>query len=215
MIATENNAEQRSLEWHTARAGRATASKFNTVVVAGTGADTYLAELIGERISGYVTETFQSFDMREGTEREEIARLEYELKTGYTVRTCGFFAHNELMCGASPDGLISDDGLVEFKSPKENTHLKTLHTGKIPNQYYWQMVGQMWMTERNWCDYVSYHPKFGDASLFIKRVERNEADVQQLQDAVKRFLAKVDQEEQFVRAYNGQPNQVTVTRIKR
>jgi len=215
MVATEYNDEQRSTEWHNSRAGRATASKFNTIIVGGVGAETYKAELVGERIGGYVTETFQSAAMRDGTEREEIARLKYELRTGNRVKESGFFAHNEIMAGASPDGLVNDDGLIEIKSPIEKTHLATLHTQKIPNQYYWQMMGQMWMTGRSWCDYVSYHPKFGDASLFIKRVPRDEDEIAKLEKAVVDFLHKVEIEEQFIKQYSGKGDGVIVTRISK
>lgn len=216
MVATEVKAEQRTEEWHAARAGRATASKFNTIIVNGTGSATYAAEIALERITGRVKETYQSKAMQNGTDTEPVARLEYELSTGNVVKECGFYAHNSLLCGASPDGLVNDEGLVEIKCPNESTHLKTLHTGKIPNDYYWQMIGQMWMTGRKWCDYVSYHPDFpSNSQLYIHRIERDEGEIQRLEWAVKDFLETVDREEQFIRQYNGKPNQVTVTRIKK
>lgn len=216
MIATELNHEQRSPEWFAARVGRVTASQFNAVQFGGSGAETIKAEVALERIKGEQKETYQSAAMQNGTETEELARLRYELKTGYDVRECGFFAHNTLLAGASPDGLVNDDGLVEIKCPVEKTHLQTMHTGKIPNQYYWQMVGQMWMTGRKWCDYVSFHPDFPpNAQLLIKRVERNESDIIELDSKIRKFLVEVDREVEFIRQYNGKPNEVTVTRIKK
>lgn len=215
MIATEDTSEQRSDGWHTIRAGRATASKFASIMTGGTGAETYKAELVGEIIGGYVNETYQSRAMLDGIEREAMARLKYSLRTGNAVIECGFFAHNSLKCGASPDGLVGQDGLVELKSPIEKTHLATLHTGKIPNQYYWQMMGQMWMTERKWCDYVSFHPKFGNASLFVKRVYRDDTDIADLENAVSKFLSDVEREVAFARQYNGKSDEVIVTRISK
>lgn len=215
-VATQSNHEQRSEGWHKDRAGRATATGFNTIIVNGTGAETYKAELVGERIAGYVNEIYKSRAMLDGIEREALARLEYKLKTGNEVLECGFFAHNEIMAGASPDGLVNHDGLIEVKSPTESTHLKTLHTGKIPNQYYWQMMGQMWMTDRLWCDYVSFHPKFGEASLYIKRVERDESAIEELKSAVENFLIQVEQEVQFIKQYQpNTTNTVTARRVKR
>lgn len=212
--ATETKHEQRSQGWHDERAGCATASKFATVVVAGSGAETYKAELVGERIAGYVTETYTSKAMQDGIDREETAKLFYRLQTKNDVVDSGFFRHNTLQAGASPDGLVNHDGLIEVKSPAESTHLKTIHTGKIPNQYYWQMMGQMWMTDRLWCDYVSFHPKFGDASLYIKRVERDESAINELRQAVESFLIEVDREVQFIKQYEpNTANQVTVRRI--
>lgn len=213
-IATETEYEQRSAEWHSVRAGRATASKFATIMTNGTGAETYKSEIVAERISGKVEETYTSKAMMDGIEREATARLKYELSTGNIVTDCGFFAHNQILAGASPDGLVNHDGLIEVKSPIPSTHLKTLHTGKIPNQYYWQMMGQMWMTERLWCDYVSFHPSFGNASLFIKRVERDEAAIEELIEATLQFLAQVENEVNFVKQYNGAQNGVIVTRSK-
>lgn len=213
-IATEDKSEQRTPGWHAIRAGRATASNFATIIVDGKGSETYALQVALEGTSGRVKETFQSFAMKEGTELEMIAKLEYELQTGAVVTDCGFFAHNEIRAGASPDGLLEDDGLIETKCPLEATHLATLKTGKIPNQYYWQMMGQMWMTERKWCDYVSYNPYFPvNSQLYIKRVERDEEAIERLEKAVRKFLVDVAREEQFIKQYQGKGGQVTVTRV--
>lgn len=216
-IATEVVAEQRSELWHKARAGRATASKFATIITDGTGAETYLSEVLQERQTGKVQETFTSKAMQEGIDSEELARLKYELATSLNVRECGFFAHNSLMAGASPDGLVEEDGLVEIKCPVEKTHRATLKSGNIPNQYYWQMMGQMWMTGRKWCDYVSFFPYAENpkAQMFIKRVERDESAVMQLDAAVRKFLFDLEREEQFIKQYTGKGGLVTVTRVSR
>lgn len=213
-IATESKAEQRSPEWYASRAGRATASKFATIMANGKGAETYKAELVAERLSGSFEETYTSKAMQDGIEREAIARLKYELVSGNTVTECGFFAHDSILAGASPDGLVNHDGLIEVKSPIPSTHLATLHTGRIPNQYYWQMMGQMWLTERLWCDYVSFHPSFANAQLFVKRVERDEVAIEELKDATTQFLAGVEREVDFVKQYKGAQNGVTIQRSR-
>lgn len=200
--------EQGTDEWHEARLGRATASRFNDIMAHGkygnelAGLKNYRTELVTERLTGVRSDFFKSPAMEWGTETEPLARLKYELRTGNDVDECGFFLLEDLEAGASPDGLIGDDGLLEIKCPNTATHLETLRKGAIPKQYYWQVMGQLWITGRKWCDFVSFDPRLPDnASYFSVRIERDDTAIQELEEAVKSFLESVDAEIAFIKNY--------------
>lgn len=202
----ELKVQQGTDEWLLARVGIATASKF-TDIMARTPAPpaNYKAELVLERITGKQADGYKSADMQWGIDNEPTARLMYSLHNAETdVRECGIFLHPKLNCGASPDGLIGEDGTLEIKCPRTATHIETLHRQTVPSQYYWQIQGQLWLTGRKWADFVSYDPRLPEnASYFCKRVERNEEDISKLEAKVKDFLSQVDEEERFIRNYGG------------
>ncbi len=207
-IATEIKAEQGSDEWHKARLGRATASQFDKVMATGkngyqlAGYKNYRAELVLERLTGQAAEFYTNAAMQWGTETEPLARLRYALTSGNSVEECGFFAHDTLMAGASPDGLIGDDGILEIKCPMTATHIETLHTKEIPRQYYWQVMGQLWITGRKWADFVSFDPRLPDnAAMFVTRIQRDEEDIEDLEDMVARFLKNVVEETVYITNY--------------
>lgn len=194
-------------EWHTARLGRATASRFSDIMAKvktgeAAGRKNYRALLVAERLTGKREETFQSNAMAWGTETEPLARLRYDLNSENEVEECGFFAHDTLMAGASPDGLIGNDGLLEIKCPNSATHIETIRKQTLPYQYYWQVVGQLWITGRNWCDFVSFDPRMpANAQYFCLRVWRDEQKIKQLQTEVESFLDTVDLEVTFIQNY--------------
>lgn len=200
----EVKADQRSPEWYAARLGRATASKFN-VIISGEKYATYknyVAEVVAERLTGKQAESYTSKEMQHGIDFEATARLKYELATGNEAIECGFFQHTSLMAGASPDGLIGDDGVLEIKCPNTATHLLTLHKQQIPKQYHWQVQGQMWVTGRKWCDFVSYDPRLSpNAQYFCTRVLRDEDAISDLEDNIVMFLRSVEEEVNFIRNY--------------
>lgn len=202
--------EQNSDEWFAARLGRATASRFYDVMTTIRSGEpaarkNYRAELAAERLTGARQDSFTSSAMIWGTETEPLARLRYSLATGNEVEECGFFAHETIMAGASPDGLIGTDGLLEIKCPNSATHIATLRKQDVPYQYYWQVMGQIWITGRDWCDFVSFDPRMPpNAQLFIKRVFRDEERISDLESTVKDFLESVELEVNFIRNYGGQ-----------
>lgn len=209
--------DQRSDDWFEARLGRATASRFKDVMTSIKSGESaarknYRAELVAERLTGNREEGFTSAAMQWGVDNEDTARLRYELATDNDVDECGFFTHDSLMAGASPDGLIGEVGVLEIKCPNSATHIETLKTQRVPYQYYWQVIGQMWITNRQWCDFVSFDPRMPDnAQLFIIRVERDEEAVKRLATEVEAFLNEVDIDTEFIRKYTG--DAVKVTRI--
>lgn len=199
--------EQGTEEWHKLRLGRATASRFGDImskIKSGESAQrkNYRAELVSERLTGERVDFFKSAAMQWGTETEPLARLRYQLLTGNQVEECGFFAHTDLMAGASPDGLIGTNGLLEIKCPNTATHIDTLRSGTVPYQYYWQVMGQLWITEREWCDFVSFDPRLPqNAQFFSTRVYREDGKILELEDEIKEFLASVDLDVAFIRNY--------------
>lgn len=210
--------DQRTDEWFEARLGRATASRFKdvmTTVKTGESAarKNYRAELVAERLTGVREEGFTTSAMQWGIDQEETARLRYELTTGNVVDECGFYTHETLMAGASPDGLIGQEGALEIKCPNSATHIETLRTQRVPYQYYWQIMGQMWITGRQWCDFVSFDPRMPEnAQFFLKRVERDEEAIEKLEKTVKEFLAETDNEVNFIKSYSP-GGLVTITKV--
>lgn len=188
--------DQGTPEWFAARLGKVTASRIVDVMMKETlaGYQNYRAQLVCERLTGTMTETFTSAAMQHGTNTEPQARAFYELETGLTVDQVGFINHPSLlMAGASPDGTVGADGLVEIKCPQPATHIKTLTGAAIDRKYVLQMQWQMACTERDWCDFVSFCPSLPDAmQIFRKRVDRDAEAVEEITAAVTRFLSDVD-----------------------
>jgi putative phage-type endonuclease len=190
---------QGSDAWFNARLGRVTASRVSDVVAktkSGWGASraNYQAQLIAERLTGTVTESFTNAAMAWGNEKEPDARRAYEWQTDCSVVEIGFVPHPTIaMTGASPDGLIGDDGLVEIKCPNTATHIDTLLGQSAPAKYVTQMQWQMACTGRKWCDFVSYDPRLPEEmSLFVRRVERDDTRIAELEAMVSDFLAELD-----------------------
>lgn len=192
--------EQRSDDWFTARLGKVTASRVADVVAktkTGVSASrgNYMAQLIVERLTGKPVESFSSSAMQWGTDTEPLARAAYEMATDTMVEEIGFVEHESIpMCGASPDGLVGDDGLIEIKCPNTATHIETLINNTIDNRYVLQMQWQMACTDRKWCDFVSFDPRMPEAlQMKIIRVNFNEMLVADLENQVEQFLNEVQE----------------------
>lgn len=191
--------EQRTPAWHAARLGKVTASRVADIIAkTKTGYSTsranYMAELVCERLTGVGGDFYQSAAMLWGTEKEPMARSAYEASVGALVIEVGFVPHNAIaMSGASPDGLVDDDGLVEIKCPNTSTHIDTILADAAPAKYVTQMQWQMACTGRKWCDFVSFDPRLPEQmQLFIKRVQRDEAMIDQLEWEVTSFLNEIE-----------------------
>jgi putative phage-type endonuclease len=189
---------QGSAEWHAIRCGRVTASRVADVVAktrSGWGASraNYAAELIAERLTGEPAERFTNAAMQWGTDHEPDARAAYEFFRDAAVAEIGFVDHPSIeMTGASPDGLVGDDGLVEIKCPNTATHLDTLLSQTVPAKYVTQMLWQMACTGRKWCDFVSFDPRLPESmSMFVKRVERDDKRIAELETEVAAFLQEI------------------------
>lgn len=197
-------AEQGTEQWLLDRSGRVTASNADKVMMAKTtaGYQGYLTQLALERLFGRPIETFKNKAMERGNELEDTARMRYMLATKNAVQEAFFVPHETIMAGASPDGYVGTDGLVEFKCPLAHNHLHVLRNGTVPNTYKWQVAMQQWITGRKWTDFVSFSDEFPpNAALAIIRVERDEEMIADLEDRVKMFLSLVEETERFVREY--------------
>lgn len=191
---------QGSTEWLAARAGKFTASRFADLMAttkSGPSASrqNLIITLALERLTGEPEQTFQNDAMRRGTELEPLARGAYEAKTGELVELASFVTDPDWpSVGVSPDGLLGDDGLVEFKCPASQAkHFEALSNGAHAKEYRWQVQGQMWITGRQWCDVVSFDPRFPEGlDLAITRVQRDEAAINQLREAVTVADAEVE-----------------------
>lgn len=198
--------EQRTDEWYNIRLGKVTASCLDDVMAAKTtaGYQNYLAKLVAERLTGNMDEMPISQAMQRGIDLEDEAKFIYMMKTGNTVIDTGFVLHPEIdNTGASPDGLIDDDGLIEIKCPNTATHIKTIKSGKPSLKYIRQMQWQMRCTGRLWCDFVSYDNRLPTPTdLFIKRINRDESLIAEIETAVIAFLNEVDETVKYLKSIN-------------
>ena len=194
--------EQRSDEWFQTRLGKVTASRISDVIAkTKTGVSTsrynYLIQLVSERLTGKKGDSvFINQAMQDGIDREEIARTLYTLKHG-EVDEVSFIDHPTIaMSGASPDGALhSVNGGIEIKCPIETTHTNTLMTQSIPTKYLPQMFWQMACAGYDFVDFISYNPNFPDhLQLFVKRLDRDNDYIRQLESEVSAFLAEVEQQ---------------------
>jgi len=204
-----NDIEQGTEEWFAIRCGKVTASRIADIIAttkSGYSASraNYEAQLICEILTGKPAESFTNAAMAWGTETEPLARAQYELKTGNIVNQIGFVVHSKIeQAGASPDGLVDNDGLIEIKCPNTSTHLDTLLSQKVPSKYITQMTWQMLCTGRKWCDFVSYDPRLPDnLQLFIQRIELDEEYGKKLESEVKAFLEEVNEKVEKLRKIN-------------
>lgn len=191
--------EQGSQEWLQERCGKVTASRIADLMArtkTGWGASrvNYMAQLVAERLTGCVAPSFTNAAMIHGTETEPEARRAYEFFVDRDVQQIGFVPHPSIeMAGASPDGLVGSDGLLEIKAPLTATHIETLLSGKVPEKYHLQMTFQMACAGRSWCDYVSYDPRLPERMrLFVKRIQRDDELVATIEGEVRAFIAEVD-----------------------
>jgi putative phage-type endonuclease len=192
--------EQERAAWMASRCGKITASRIADVLAKplkgkqeSATRRNYRAELVCERMTGRTQEGFQTWDMKRGTELEPFARTEYELARGVMIENVAFIAHGRIPnTGASPDGLIGKDGLVQFKCPKTATHLDWLMAGIVPAEHRPQMLWEMACTGRQWCDFASYDPNLPQhLQLFIVRFDRDEVAIGELEQEVEKFDAEI------------------------
>jgi len=192
--------EQRSQEWHQERCGKVTASRIADVMATtkngwSAARKKYKDDLIAERLSGKpIIRRVASMEGR--SELEPAARVAYEVYTDNVITEVGFIPHPSLLnAGASPDGEVSDDGLVEIKCLDVGTHVDLIKSGIIDNSYLYQMQFQMACTGRVWCDFFAYQPLMPEElKFFRKRIERDDHAIERIENTVKDFLAEIQLE---------------------
>ena len=209
--------DQRTDEWLQARAGKVTASRFKDVLSrnkptaaqakagepGNPSADRtrYLWQIVTERLTGQPVQMPDAAPLRWGRENEDAARTAYLFTSSAKLTETGFVAHPTLACGASPDGLLSDDsdpdgmfGLIEIKCPwNTQVHLETWLNG-MPEDHQAQIQGQMWLTGRTWCDFVSFDPRMpADLQLYVQRVKGDPEFQARLEREIIAFSAEADE----------------------
>jgi putative phage-type endonuclease len=207
------NLEQGSDEWKQARLGHVTASCVADVMAKGKGGQEaitrkkYKMRLVAERVTGQGQDSFTSSAMEWGVMQEPFARQQYEVSHETFVEKTGFWKHPKYdWIGVSPDGLVGDNGLIEIKCPNSTTHLDYLIADQVPTEYYKQMQCQMWVTNREWCDFVSYDPRIRSEKnkLFVKRLYRSNDFIADMEAEVLQFLNEV---QELINNLNGAENE--------
>jgi putative phage-type endonuclease len=191
--------EQRTDAWFLTRLGKITASRISDVMAKTKNGpsvtrNNYLTQLVCERLTGVRAESFTNAAMEWGTATEPMARDAYSAKTGELVTETGFHDHPTIpMSGASPDGLVGIDGLVELKCPSSSVMLDLIYERKIQTRYLLQMQWQMSCANKYWCDFASYDPRLpAHLRLLVIRVKRDDALIATIETEVKNFLAEIE-----------------------
>ncbi|HQA98041.1 MAG TPA: YqaJ viral recombinase family protein [Clostridia bacterium] len=192
--------DQRNNEWSQARLGCLTASRFaDAIALTKKGDDTearrkYKLQLVAERLSGCAADFHITDAMQRGIEMEYAARQSFEAVTGLLVEECGFALHDTIEhCGASPDGLIGDDGILEIKCPTTARHLEYLIAGTVPVQHVPQMNLQLMVTGRKYGWFVSYDDRLPPPyDMFMARYEPTGSELLECETQARDFLTEVD-----------------------
>lgn len=190
---------QGTAEWLAARTGRLTASRMSAIMAKGRNGTpsatraACMGELIAEYLTGQSGETYINADMQRGTDLEPAARAMYEVATGQMVAEVGLVLHPKNdRWGASPDGVVGNDGLLEIKCPRTHVHIEYLLAGKPPAQYLPQMAWQAACCERQWVDFASYDAKMPeDLRLFVVRYTPDPAYIAELEQEAAAFLEEM------------------------
>ncbi|HEC73151.1 MAG TPA: exonuclease [Methylophaga aminisulfidivorans] len=194
------NSEQGSEQWFIDRNGIPTASGVTKVLAKGKGKTkyTYMMELLADRLGLDSDSKFQgNADTERGHEHEPEARTLYGFENDVAPKLVGFITDDNRTAGASPDSLIGDSGLLEIKSKKAHIHLPILLSGKVPTEHIPQVQMQLWIAEREWCDFVSYCPGL---KLETIRVYRDEVKIKEIAKAVDEFNNELNELEQKIRS---------------
>jgi hypothetical protein len=215
------SAEQRTEQWYQDRSGKFTGSRFKDLLATdkhGKPLKAYhdlIIQIVGERLTGRYQESgMDSYALRHGREVEPYAREEYELQTGLIVAQASFIQHPTYkFVGASPDGLVTEDGGVEIKCPKDwDIHLARFEFG-MEDEHMPQVQGCMWVTKRKWWDFVSYDPRVNEHLRFYRqRVWRDDAYIAQLDRAV--MLAEHEVRERLKNYTPERVTQILIDRVK-
>ena len=189
---------QRSEDWHADRCGKVTASRVKDISAKPKTGKAYNAltlTILTERLTGVQEETPTTSPMQWGIDQEVHAITAYENETGNFVVGTGLVNHPAIkMSGASPDGLVDQDGQLEVKCPSSQTHLNTILTQEVPSEYVPQITWQLACTRRKWCDFVSYDPRLPEhLQLVVIRVNAEDLDIAGIEQSVIRFNQKIDQ----------------------
>lgn len=193
---------QNSEEWYQARLGRVTASCFSDVMAGGKGItrNKYMLRLAAERLTGMRQDSYSNAAMEAGHEFEPLARAAYEFEHDVAVEQIGLVQSGEWIA-ASPDGLVGDNGLLELKCPYTTTHMQYWLDDRLPPEYRQQVQGQLWVSEREFCDFCSYDGRLKTKNLFVHRVMRDEKFIVEIKSAVNQFVEEL---QELIHTFSGE-----------
>lgn len=186
--------QQGSDEWLKLRLGMITASRMGDLMSNGRGsapsktAESYMIELIAERLTGESKPFFENYAMKWGTETEPQARAMFELMEGVDVEEVAFIKRDEFI-GVSPDGLIDDDGMFEIKCPNTSTQIKRFFDNDYSSDYSAQIQAQLWVAERDYCQFLSFDPRINtEASYLLTKVYRDDDYIKKMETKTAQFI---------------------------
>jgi putative phage-type endonuclease len=201
--------QQGSEEWIRARIGKVTASKVKDVMTKGRGKEpsatrrNYMMDLLCERLTGNQSgpDLSRNLAVQRGIELEPLARAAYEIDKGLMIQEVGSIDHPTIVgFAASPDGVVSADGLIECKCPHTATHIAVIQSGRHDSQYEWQMLAQMACTGRAWVDFVSFDDRMPEELQYACfRFERDDKRIEEMEAEIKAFLDELAELEQEMR----------------
>lgn len=182
--------EQGSDEWYEIKLGIVSTSNFDKVLSSGTGRGLYMRKLAAEKLTGISQINYSNDNMENGLEMEGFAREYYGHLKDCPVEQVGFIKRDDWV-GTSPDGLVDNNGLIEIKCPIPSTHIDNILKGKMPTCYRPQVQGQLWVAERDWCDWVSYCPTVKSKPFFVTRILKDQKYINVLEVAIEQFVAEL------------------------
>lgn len=196
---------QYSADWEKVRLGLPTASGFEKIITP-TGKQSaqwkkYCHVLIAERFLGRRMETYMSPFMEAGHELEADAMTQYELMRNLETVEVGFVTTDDGKLGCSPDRLVGDDGLLELKCPKPNTQIDYIIDDELGKDYYPQLQGQLFITERKWVDIMAYHPEIPPV---IIRMHRDEGYIDCMRMHLAKAVGYIDEKIAYIQSLNGE-----------
>ena len=199
------NILQRSEDWYSERCGKVTASRvkdLNAKPSKGKALNALGLTILAERLTGVQKETPTNFAMQWGIDNEPHAIAAYENETGFFVNGTGLIDHPFIeMFGASPDGLVGENGQIEVKCPDTTTHLNTLLAKEVPEEHMPQITSQLACTRRQWCDFVSYDPRLGpELQIIIIRVFAKDLNIDGLERDVRAFNRVIEEAKASLKA---------------
>lgn len=200
------SAPQGTEEWLKKRLGKITSSTIHKIMSSKENSSTrtrLMQDLIFERISGSPTKNIVTAPMARGLELESEARKAYELQNEI-VTLSGFIEHPTIKdAGASPDGLIGDDGLIEIKCLNKKSHEEIIRKQILPRQYYIQIQFQLACTQRLWCDFVAYHPD-ADKPLYVQRIKPEIKLIKEIHEKALVFISEVEEKYREMKKRNSE-----------
>ena len=199
-------APQGTQEWLQTRLGKITSSTIHKIMSSKESSLTrtrLMQDLIFERISGSPTKNIVTAPMARGLELESEARKAYELQNEIVILS-GFIEHPTIKdAGASPDGLIGDDGLIEIKCLNKKSHEEIIRKQVLPRQYYIQIQFQLACTQRLWCDFVAYHPD-ANQPLYVQRIMPEIKLIKEIHDKALVFISEVEEKYKAMKKRNSE-----------